>query len=139
MKRKLLIVAPTFPPHPSPATHRARFLTRYAEENGWSVEVLTVDPQFYEEPLDSELLTLVSEDLRITYSPAFSPRWTRAAGVGDIGMRAYFPMRRVLRERCREWRPDALFIPGGPFYTFGLGADMRTELGIPYMLDYTDP
>jgi glycosyltransferase involved in cell wall biosynthesis len=139
MTRKLLIVAPTFPPHPSPATHRARFLTRYAEENGWKVEVLAVDPRFYEESLDTELLRLLPDDLRVTHTPALSPRWTRRFGVGDIGMRAYFPMRRVLRHRCRDWRPDALFIPGGPFYTFGLGADMRREFGIPYMLDYTDP
>ena len=139
MSRRLLIVAPTFPPHPSPATHRARFLTRYAAENRWEVEVLSVDPRFYEETLDDELLRLVPAGTRITHTPAFSPRWTRRLGVGDIGMRAYFPMRRVLRDRCRAWRPDALFIPGGPFYTFGLGADMCEELRIPYMLDYTDP
>jgi glycosyltransferase involved in cell wall biosynthesis len=137
--RKVLIVAPTFPPHPSPATHRARFLTRYAPENGWDVEVLSVDPRFYEESLDEELLHLIPTGTRITHTPAFSTRWTRRLGVGDIGMRAYFPMRRVLRQRCREWRPDALFIPGAPFFTFGLGADMREEFGIPYMLDYTDP
>ena len=137
--RRLLIVSPAFPPHPSPATHRARFLTRYAEENGWSVEVLAVAPEYYEEALDTELLRLVPAQTRITHTPAFSTRWTRPLGFGDIGMRAYFPMRRVLRDRCRAWQPDALFIPGGPFFTFGLGADMRREFGIPYMLDYTDP
>ena len=93
------------------------------ERLGWDVEVLSVDPKFYEESLDDELSRLVPTNTRITHTPAYSTRWTRRLGVGDIGMRAYFPMRRVLRERCREWRPDALFIPGGPFYTFGLGAD----------------
>jgi len=137
--RRLLIVAPTFPPHPSPATHRARFLARYARVNGWDVEVVSVDPKYYEESLDDELLRLVPSETHITHTPALSPRWTRRLGVGDIGLRAYVPMRRVLRERCRQWRPHALFIPGGPFYTFGLGADMREEFGIPYMLDYTDP
>ena len=97
MMRRLLIVAPTFPPHPSPATHRARFLARYARVNGWDVEVVSVDPKYYEESLDDELLRLVPSETHVIHTPALSPRWTRRLGVGDIGLRAYVPMRRVLR------------------------------------------
>lgn len=137
--KRLLIISPAFPPHPSPATHRARFLARYGRENGWVVEVLAVDPRYYEEPPDTELLGLVPDDLCVTHTPAWRASWTRRLGVGDLGIRAYFPMRTVLRRICRERRPDLLYIPGGPFYTFLLGADMRDEFGIPYVLDYTDP
>lgn len=137
--KRLLVISPAFPPHPSPATHRARFLARYSRENGWVVEVLAVDPRYYEESLDTELLRLVPDDLRVTHTPAWRASWTRRFGVGELGMRAYFPMRKVLREICRERRPDLIYIPGGPFYTFLLGADMREEFGIPYVLDYTDP
>lgn len=137
--KRLLIISPAFPPHPSPATHRARFLARYGRENGWAVEVLAVDPRYYEEALDPELLRLVPDDLRVTHTPAWRASWTRRVGVGELGIRAYFPMRKILREVCRDRRPDLLYIPGGPFYTFLLGADMREELGIPYVLDYTDP
>ena len=137
--KRLLIISPAFPPHPSPATHRARFLARYGRENGWVVEVLAVDPRFYEESLDTELLRLVPDDLRVTHTPAWRASWTRRFGVGELGMRAYFPMRKVLREICRERRPDLIYIPGGPFVTFLLGTDMKEEFGIPYVLDYTDP
>lgn len=137
--RRLLIVAPAFPPHPSPATHRSRFVARWASEFGWEPEVVTVAPEFYAEPLDHELAALVPAGVRVSETPAVPLRLTRPLGLSELGMRAYFPMRKVVRAICRDRRPDALFISGPPFQTFGLGADMRAELGIPYVLDYTDP
>ncbi|MDB4907233.1 MAG: hypothetical protein JWO05_2017 [Gemmatimonadetes bacterium] len=137
--RRLLIVAPAFPPHPSPATHRARFLARYAGANGWDAEVMMVDPRYIAEAPDEELLELLPAGLRITRTKAIPTRLARRVGLGDLGMRAYFPMRRALLQLCRERKPDVLFLPGGPFVTFQLGADVRRELGIPYVLDFTDP
>lgn len=137
--KRVLIVAPAFPPHPSPATHRARFLARYGPRYGWDVGVLSVRPEYYEERPDSELLRLVPPGLEITRTPAFRTSWTRRLGVGDLGMRSYFPMRRELRRLCRARRPDVIFIPLSPWHTSLLGADMREELGIPYVLDFTDP
>lgn len=140
MKRnRILIVAPAFPPHPSPATHRSRFLATYASEFGWDAEVLAVDPRYYVEPPDRELFSLVPRELAITYSSAWRSGWTRRFGVGDLGMRAYYPMRRTLRQICRDRRPDIVFLSGGPFHTFLLGADALHEFGVPYVLDYTDP
>jgi glycosyltransferase involved in cell wall biosynthesis len=139
MTRRLLIVAPAFPPHPSPATHRSRFLARYGAEFGWDVEVATVAPRHYEGALDHELERLLPNGLCISRAAALPASWTRRVGVGDLGIRAYLPMRRLLRRLCRERRPDLLFLPGWPFFTFRLGADIREEFGVPYMLDYTDP
>lgn len=137
--KRLLILAPAFPPHPSPATHRARFLTRYAPDAGWSVEVLSVRPELYAEPPDRELARLVPEGTRVTRVGAL-PLWlTRRLGVGDLGLRSYLHLRRALREICRRDPPDLIFIPGGPFYPFLLGAAMRREFGVPYVLDFTDP
>ena len=137
--RRLLIVSPAFPPHPSPATHRARFLARYGPACGWDVEIVAVDPAHYEEQLDHELTRLVPSSARITHVPALDARWTRRVGVGDIALRAYAPMRRHLDRMVTARRPDVVFIPGGPFYTFRLGAAMRQRHGVPYVVDYTDP
>jgi glycosyltransferase involved in cell wall biosynthesis len=137
--RRLLILAPAFPPHPSPATHRARFLTRYAAEHDWQVEVLTVRPELYEEALDRELERLVPPSTKITRVGAL-PTWlTRRAGVGDLSIRSYFPLRRALRRVAGDSPPDVVFVPGGPFYTFLLAAEIRRSFGVPYVLDFTDP
>lgn len=138
-RHRLLVVAPAFPPHPSPATHRARFLARYAEEFGWSVNVLSVRPELYEEPPDRELERLVPDTISIVRVGALPAAATRLVGVGDLGIRSYAHLRAALRRIAREDPPDLLFFPGGPFYPFLLGAPMRREFGLPYVLDFTDP
>lgn len=137
--KRVVIIAPSFAPSSYPPTHRVRFFARHLPDFGWEPEVLTVDPRFSEEPADAEIDRLIPASLPVVRTPAFSPRWTRRFGVGDLGMRAYFPMRRVLRRLCATRRPDLLFIPGPPWHTFLLGADMREEFGVPYVLDYIDP
>lgn len=137
--RRLLILSPAFPPHPSPATHRARFLARYGPACGWDVEILAVDPAYYEEQLDNELAQLVPPTTRVTLVSALSPRLTRRFGLGDLGLRAYLSMRRHLERAVTVHRPTAIYIPGAPFYTFRLGPLMRERYGVPYVLDYTDP
>ena len=137
--RRLLIVAPAFPPHPSPATHRARFLARHGRGHGWDVEVLTVRPDRYLEKLDHELAALVPQQVRVTRVGALSGRWTRRLGVSDLGLRSYPSLRRALHEICAAAPPDLLYFPGGPFYPFRLGPAMRRRFGVPYALDFTDP
>ena len=137
--KRLLILAPAFPPHPSPATHRARFLANHAGKLGWTVEVAAVRPEDYVEPLDEQLAQILPHGLRVTHSHAWSARWTRRIGVGDLGLRSLVPLSRVAREICRVRRPDLVFVSGPPCYTFLLAARLRREFGIPYVLDYTDP
>ena len=139
MSRRLLIVAPEFIPHPSPACHRARFLCRYAAANGWTTEVLSVRPEFYASPPDQELLRLLSPDVTITRTAAFRLSWTRKLGVTDTGLISYWHQRRALREIIAARRPSMLFISGPVFYSFPLGAYVRDRYGIPYVLDFTDP
>ena len=137
--RTVLIVAPSFAPASNPPTQRVRFFARHLPEFGWRPTVVSVDPRYYEEPADPDIDRLVPGDLEVVRTPAWSPAWTRRIGIGDLGIRAYFPMRRVLRRLCAERRPDLLFIPGPPWHTFGLGPDIKAEFGIPFVLDYIDP
>lgn len=137
--KRLLIIAPAFPPHPSPATHRARFLVGHAAKFGWSAEVASVHPDNYVEPLDAPLARLLPSDLRVSYSSALSAGWTRRVGFGDLGLRSYASLARLVRQICAERPPDLIFTSGPPFYTFLIAARMRREFGIPFIADYTDP
>ena len=137
--RSVLIVAPSFAPASNPPTQRVRFFARHLPAFGWRPTVVSVDPRFYEEPPDPDIFRLVPDDLEVIRTPALPPGWTRRVGIGDLGIRAYFPMKRVLRRIVRERRPDVLFIPGPPWHTFRLGPAIKRELGVPYVLDYIDP
>ena len=136
--KRVLIIAPSYAPSSNPPTHRVRFFARHLPEFGWEPEVLTVDGRHYEEPPDAEIERLLP-DVRVTRVGALSARWPRRLGVGDVGMRAYFHLKRELRRIIAERRPDVLFIPGPPWHTMLLGPAMRAETGIPYVLDYIDP
>jgi hypothetical protein len=133
--RQVVIVAPSFAPASNPPTQRVRFFARHLPTFGWRPTVLTVDPRFYEDRLDPEIESLVPVGLEVIRTPAWPARVTRRLGIGDLGIRAYWPMRRVLL----GLRPDAVFIPGPPWHTFLLGDVMREAYGIPYVLDYIDP
>jgi hypothetical protein len=136
---RVLIVAPSYAPSSNPPTHRVRFFARHLPASGWEPEVLTVDGRWYEEPPDAEIERLLPRGLRVTRVGALPARWTRPFGIGDLGMRGYFHLKRELRRICASRRPDAIFLPGPPWHTMLLGPAMRQEFGIPYVLDYIDP
>jgi hypothetical protein len=136
---RVLVVSAAFAPHRSPSAHRCRFLAMHASRYGWEAGALGVRPEDYADRPDEELLRLIPPDVRIWRSGAWSHALTRRFGVGDLGMRSYFPMRRELGRICASWKPDVLYIPGWPFYTFRMGLWAKRKFGIPYVLDYTDP
>lgn len=136
--KRVIIVAPSYAPSSNPPTHRVRFFARHLPAFGWQPEVLTVDGAHYEEPWDAEIERLLP-DVPVTRTGALSARWTSRVGIRDLGIRAYLHMKRELRRMITAHRPDALFIPGPPWHTMLLGAAMREEAGVPYVLDYIDP
>ncbi len=137
--RRVLIIAPSFAPVSNPPTLRVRLFARHLHRFGWHATVLSVRPDRYEEPADPDIAALVPAGLRIVRCNALPARLTRLVGVGDVGLRAYGSMRRMLGALCREDRPDAIVIPGPPWYTFRLGPWVARRFDIPYVLDYIDP
>ncbi|HEX6987673.1 MAG TPA: hypothetical protein VF170_20000, partial [Planctomycetaceae bacterium] len=87
--RRVLMVSPHFPPDTTAGTHRVRLLAPHLPAFGWEPTVVTVDPRDYEGRLDPELAELVPDSLRVVRCRAWSPRWTRKAGIGDLGIRAF--------------------------------------------------
>jgi glycosyltransferase involved in cell wall biosynthesis len=137
--RRLLVVAPAFPPHPTPAAHRARFLARHAHLSGWEVRVISVDPTFYAERPDLELLSLLPPELNVKRVRALPLSLARRLGFGDLSIRSLPFVLRAVGQACRTWRPDMVFVSAPPFFTFIAALAARHEFGVPYVLDYTDP
>jgi glycosyltransferase involved in cell wall biosynthesis len=137
--RRALLVSPHFPPDTSAASHRVRLLAPYLAAQGWDPTVVTVDPRDYESRLDPQLAALVPEGLRVVRCRAWAAHWTRAVGVGDLGLRALAGLHRACGSLLTSERFDVLFITTYPMYPAVLGRIFKRRFGIPFVVDLQDP
>ena len=137
--RRVLMVSPHFPPDSSAASHRVRLLAPYLAAAGWEPTVVTLEHSAYESRLDPELEALVPPSVRIVRAPAWSARATRRFGVGDLGLRAFTGLRHTCRALLSAGNFDALFVTVYPVYPALLGAWLKSEFAVPFVLDYQDP
>jgi len=137
--RRVLMVSPHFPPDSSAASHRVRLLAPHLATAGWTPTVVTLEASAYEGRLDPELGALVPPSLDVVRAPAWSSASTRWAGLGDLGFRAFTGLKRTCRALLTRQRYDALFITVYPVYPALMGPRLKTEFGVPFILDYQDP
>ena len=137
--RRVLMIAPHFPPDTGAATHRVRLLAPHLKDFGWIPTVLTVERSANAGRNDSDLEAMVPRDLRVVRAPAWRHAWTRKLGVGDLGLRAFTGLYRTASRLLRDERYDALFITIFPTYPALLGPLLKRHFAIPFVLDYIDP
>lgn len=137
--RKVLMIAPHFPPDTGAATHRVRLLAPYLREYGWEPTVLTVDRTRSGGRQDRELEALVPRNLRVVRASAWSEAWTRKLGIGDLGLRSLAGLFREASRLLGNENYDALFITIFPTYPALLGPLLKARFKIPFVLDYIDP
>lgn len=137
--KTVLIIGPCFSPSSYPPSHRIRLFTNHLEEFDWKPIVLTVEPVYLEENLDWAFAQLIPKNLEVVRTKAFSTRWTRKLGIGDLGIRSFWFQLQAARRVCRQRKIDLVFIPGPPWHTFLVGPRLKREFGIPYVMDYIDP
>ena len=135
--RKILFIAPHFPPSNLAAVHRTRLFARHLPTFGWEPLVLTVHERYYEETPDWELLKLVSDSLRVYKVKAFP--LTRPRLIGDLGLRAFFQLYKAAQQIIKKEQIDFLFIPIPSFYAALLGRWLHARTGVKYGIDYIDP
>ena len=135
--KKILILYPHFPPSNLAGVHRPRLFAQHLPSFGWEPIILTVDKQFYEEPLDYNLVKLLPPSLRIEKVKAF--RVTRPRMIGDIGLRAFYQLYKRAKQIIQSEKVDFLYIPIPSFYCALLGRWLNFLTGIQYGIDYIDP
>src|SRR5882724_11401070 len=135
--KKILIIAPYFPPSNMAGVHRTRLFAQHLPSFEWQPTILTIKEKYYEEPLDLNLLRLLPEDLHIEKVRAFPV--TRPRLVGDLSLRAFFQLYRKAKEIIKKESIDFLYIPIPPFYSALLGRWLHASTGIRYGIDYIDP
>jgi hypothetical protein len=135
--KNLLLVSPHFPPSTLAGVHRARHLAKHLPAHGWRPVVIRVDESCYPERPDPALAALVPESAEQVRAGAVPARLARLAGVGDIGLRGYFPIKRAIAAATS--RPDAVLITGSPYYPMLLAGWIKQRLAVPVVLDFQDP
>jgi hypothetical protein len=135
--KKIIIVAPHFPPSNLAAVHRTRLFAKHLPKFGWEPIVVTVHHDYYEEELDWDLVELVPEDLRIERVSALPTEPVRV--VGNIGVRGFVPLLRRLFRLTEAEDIDFLYLPIPPHFAALLGPIVQKLRGVPYGIDYIDP
>jgi hypothetical protein len=138
-RRTVLIIAPDFTPSSYPPALRARFFAQHLAEFGWEPVVLTTYPENYEWSVDPENEKLLNPSVEVIRTGAWSTKWTRRLGFGDLSLRTFWPHWRALNRVCRQRRIDLILISVPPRWPIALGRLAHMRFGIPYILDYNDP
>lgn len=137
--KRVLIIGSDFAPSSLPPATRIRFFASHLAEFGWEPIVLSTKPEFYDWPTDPENERLLPKSLKVVRTEAWSPRWTRKIGFGDVGMRSLWNHWKAIKQICREQKIDLIFIPVPPYVPMALGRLAHKKFGIPYVIDYIDP
>jgi hypothetical protein len=135
--RKILIITPHYPPSNLAAVHRSRLFAQHLPSLGWDPIILTVDEGDYEESLDWNLHALLPKNQRIEKVRAFPV--TKPRLIGDIGLRAFFQLRKKALELIKSERIDFVYIPIPSFYVALIGPYLHRKTGVKYGIDYIDP
>jgi hypothetical protein len=137
--RNLLIVSPHFPPVDLPDMHRVRVSLPYFREFGWQATVLSVAPNFVEAPHEPQFLDRLPADSTIVRTAALPARWTRKAGLGNLGLRA-FPFLYSAGSRFLMHHPfDLVYFSTTVFTAVPLGRMWKRRFGVPFVVDMQDP
>ena len=139
--KRVLLVAPHFPPSNLAAVHRARLFAQHLPAFGWEPVVLTVHHDDYTEELDWNLAALVPDAVRVervraSREPVEVGRYRL---VGDVVLRAYGPLLRRALEIVDAERIDFVYVLIPSFYGALLGRAIHDRRGTPYGIDYIDP
>lgn len=136
-QRRVVLVAPEFPPANTAGAHRPRLFAKHLGAFGWTPTVLTIRRDQIEGPLDLALEQLVAPDLDVVRTGAIPVHPIRL--IGDLGLRSLGNHARELTAIARRGGAQALVLFGPPWFSFALGPLMRRWFGLPYVVDYIDP
>ncbi|MCC7417775.1 MAG: hypothetical protein IT176_11610 [Acidobacteria bacterium] len=135
--KRVVLVAPEFPPSNTAGAHRPRLFARHLPAFGWTPTVLTVRREQIEGPLDPLLEELIDPGLDVVRTGALPVRPVRI--VGDLGLRTLGHHLSALGAIARRGTLQAMVLFGPPWFSFALGPLMKRRFDVPYVVDYIDP
>lgn len=137
--KKILIIAPHFPPSALPPSQRVRLLVRNSKKFGFYPHVYTVNPYYREETEDKWMIELLGNDYTVTELKCLDQRKTRKFKIGDLGLRMLPFITRKLIKDCKATKTDFILYPVPPWYILIAAPIIKWFTKVPYGIDFIDP
>lgn len=135
--KKLLIIYPHWIPSNLVGVQRARLIANFLPRHGWHPIIVAVHPNYYTEPLVTELTKTVNADVEVHWCKA--RKKSRFLPVGDIALRGFSQLVGKAVNVIKDEAPDFIWSPLPSFYTSLVCRRVHEITGVPYGLDYMDP
>ena len=137
--KKILIISPHYPPINAADIHRVRQSLPYFELYGYQPTVLTVVPEDVEMPQDSFLEQTIPVDITVHKVKAYSTRYTRKFGLGNLGIRAFYQLYKKGNELLESGNFDLVYFSTTVFASMPLGRLWKEKFKVPFIVDMQDP
>jgi hypothetical protein len=138
--KKVLIISPNYPPVNAADMHRVRQSLPWFREYGWTPVIIAVDEASIEAySTDALLLHTLPAGIEVHKVKAWDVTKTRKFGLGALGMRSYFPIRKKGDELLRRQKFDLIYFSTTAFHVMALGPRWKKKFGVPFVLDIQDP
>lgn len=137
--KKVLIVSPHFPPINAADIHRVRQSLPYFEKYGYQPIVLTVLPEYVEMSQDLLLEKSIPDGILIYKVAAYSTRYTRKLGLGNLGIRAFCQLYEKGNELLKSGDFDLIYFSTTVFACMPLGRLWKQKHKVPFIIDMQDP
>lgn len=119
--------------------HRVRQSLPFFKKYGWLPVVLAVEDKYVEMAKDNLLLESIPSDISVYKVSAFSTKYTRKLGIGNLGIRAFWQLYMKGNRLLRKERFDLVYFSTTVFASIPLGRLWKIKFGIPFIIDMQDP
>lgn len=142
--KNILIISPNFVPNNAADMHRVRQGVNYWKDFGWNPIVVSVEPNLTEYPKEEILLKTIPKNLEVHQVKAFSTKYTRKVGLGDLALRSMYFYRKkvnqIIKQKAKEGNSiELIYFSTTMFPVCVLGAYWKKKFDIPYIIDMQDP
>lgn len=138
--KKVLIISPNFPPVNAADMHRVRQSLPYFEQFGWEAEVIAVDTKHVNAySLDNLLTKTIPPKICVHRVKAWDIIKTRRFGLGALGLRSFFYIRKKGNELLQKKKFDLVYFSTTAFHVMALGPYWKQKFNVPFVLDIQDP
>ncbi|WP_299228499.1 glycosyltransferase [uncultured Psychroserpens sp.] len=119
--------------------HRVRQGLPYFKSFGWEPTVLCVKPKHVEMATDSLLNESIPKAVRVIKVNAFSTKYTRKLGLGNLGLRAFWQLYRKGNMLLRSENFDLVYFSTTMFACMPIGRLWKRKFNVPFIIDMQDP
>ena len=118
---------------------RIRMSLPYFADNGWDVEIVTVDEKYADLAKDELLVQSVPSTIKNHKVEALNKSWTAKLGLGSIALRSLWYYRKKVDQLLKTGNFDLVYFSTTQFAVCILGAYWKAKFKVPYVIDMQDP